>query len=269
MTSWFEARIPSTAKRRVLIAAGAALALIAFSITYASASQLSMSSPPGVRQDVGVDKSVRSTVRDRFNSASTVNLSGLATDFHGGDSWMNDGGPLWAGYTNGAASANWVNSSSNYVTRNSGGSVHAAALVPWLTRDSTVSLRMRTLSTSMDGGVIVGANSNGSAGLVARLFHTGSNYAVQFWLVTGANSWSSCGAAVNTGTASGGRYDITVTYTPGTGAAASATFNKSGGGGGTFNITSTCSLATANGAYAGMFSAAPSTVRYDNFFGDL
>ncbi len=262
-------RHPFRSRRRVPVVAGVVVALLAFSATLASASLLPLGAPAGVVQNVGVDLTVTNRVRDLFASGSSVNLTGVPTDFNGGSGIVSDGGPLWAGYTNGAASSDWVNSSSNYVTRNAGGTTNAAAVVDWLTRRTTVQLRIRTLSTSTDAGVLVGSNATGSAGLVARLFHTGSNYAAQFWLVTGGDSWSACGTAVNTGTTAGNRYDITVTYAPGTGAAATANFNKSGGGGGSFNISSTCSLATANGARAGLYSGAASTTRYDNFDANL
>ncbi|MGI9578343.1 MAG: hypothetical protein ACR2OH_09105 [Microthrixaceae bacterium] len=251
--------------RKALIVA-TVCALVVFSITLASASSLSVSSPAGLFQSSSVEP-VRSDVRDRFNIGAAAPLQGQITDFHGGQSWGADEGPMWNTYTGGVASTDWVNESSNFLRRPVGG-LSSTALVPYLVRESRVRIDMRQLSTTTVGGVMSGADPTGTTGLTAVGFWDGSTYRFGIVLFTSGTA-SLCSPLVDIGAAAGNRWRIEMTFAPASGGPAAATLVKAGGGGGSFSVTSTCSTVAASGSHAGIMSYSADNTRYDNFLARL
>lgn len=239
------------------------LVVASFLLARAVASSFTLGSAAGARQ-VSSAETVQALVVDNFTVTSTVPLTGQITDYNGGSGSVSNSGPTWNGYTGGSASADWSNNSADYVTRASGGTTPAAALVSSLTRKATSGLIVRSVTTTTDSGLVMGSNSTGGTGVVARLYRSGSNYYLQMYRLDSATSLSACGTAVNTG-GSATAYTFTMVYAPNTPATAATVSVVKSGGGGTYNATSTCDLSTANGQYTGMFSGRADSTRYDNF----
>lgn len=259
------AAMPRAARVSLIGACLFAVVLAAFGVSRAAASALSVNNVTGSRQVASGNLTVTNSLRDQFTVSSVVTLNGQVSDFNGGAGFVTNSGPTWATYTNGSSSNDWSNAAADYVTRPTGGGNNSVALVPWLTRESTVGITISSMSSANEVGVVMGADSTGTQGLSVSLYHDGSTYRFGFWLLTSGSASSSCGTQVNTGSSTGSSYVITMTYDPSAGSAASASVVKSGGGGGTYNATSTCGLGTANGQYAGLMSFTQGTARYDNF----
>ncbi|MCU0278470.1 MAG: hypothetical protein MUF33_02665 [Candidatus Nanopelagicales bacterium] len=234
-----------------VVSAGAgAMLIIGFAAGSAGTSGFTVASPPGVAQVALLNSTVTNSLRDQFSIATTIGLSGQVTDFNGGGTFTANSGPTWA------ADATWSNSSAGYVTRATGSGL-SSARVPWLTRRSTVGVTVTSYGTSVNAGVLSGANASGTSGVAAVLYYSGS-YRFAIFRIDGTTA-TLCSTSANL--ASTGNRTITLTYNPSTGDPASATITGTNG----TTLTSNCSLSTANGTYAGLHSGTATTARYDNF----
>lgn len=237
--------------RTWLVGTGAGVALvIGFAAGSASLSGFTLSAPPGSAQAALTNATVTNSLRDAFTVSGTVALNGQVSDFNGGAGFATDNGPTWA------ADSSWSNNTSDYVTRATGSGL-SAARVGWLTRRNTVGVTVSGYSTTVNAGVLSGANASGTSGVAAVLYYSGS-YRFAIFRIDGTNA-TLCSTSANL--ASTGTRTITLTYNPSTGNPASATINGTNG----TTLTSNCSLSSAGGAYAGLFSASATTARYDNF----
>lgn len=252
---------------RSLLVAAALSAMIAFTITLASASSLNVDDPPGIDQRIR-DRPVRSDIRDRFTIGATAALQGQVADFNNGTGYVTNAGPIWNTFTGSAPATDWSNNGGNYAIRQTGG-VAAAALVRWLTRETNVRTRMNQVVSGTAGGVIMGSNADSTTGLVAVGYWDGSTHRFAIWVITGPGTLALCSTPVDIGATSGTRWDVDMTFAPADAGVATARLVKTGGGGGTFTVSSTCSTATANGTYAGMYDYFADNTRYDNFTGVL
>jgi len=231
------------------VGAGAAL-IIGFAAGSAGTSGFTVASPPGVAQVALTNATVTNSLRDQFTVPATIGLSGQVSDFNGGGSFTANSGPTWT------ADATWSNNSADYVTRATGSGL-SSARVPWLTRSSTVGVTISGYGTSVNAGVLSGANASGTSGVAALLYYSGS-YRFAIFRIDGTTA-TLCSTSANL--ASTGNRTITLTYNPSTGNPASATITGTNG----TTLTSNCSLSTANGTYAGLHSGSATTARYDNF----
>jgi hypothetical protein len=229
--------------------AGAAL-VVGFAAGSASLSGMTLSAPPGAAQAALTGALVTNSLRDQFTVASTVALNGQISDFDGGAGFTTNSGPTWA------AATTWSNSTSDYVTRSTGSGL-STARVAWLSRRSTVGVAVTNVATTVNAGVLTGADAAGTSGVAAVLYYSGGAYRFGIFRIDGATA-TACSTPA---TLTSGNRTITITYAPSAGGTASATITGIGG----TTITSTCSLSTANGAYAGLYSGSPSGARYDNF----
>ena len=241
--------------RTPLVAGGATAALlIGLAAGSASMSGMTITAPPGAAQAALTGATVTNSLRDRFTVATAVPLDGQVSDFDGGAGFTADSGPTWS------ADSTWSNPAGDYVIRDSGAGL-STARVAWLSRHSTVGMRVSNYSGAVAAGVLIGGNAAGTSGLAAVLFDSGG---LRFGLFRiDAGSPTACSSLLNLN--GNPARTITITYDPSTAGTASATI--SGGGGGT--VTSTCSLTGINGAYAGLYSNSATTTRYDNFSATL
>lgn len=224
--------------------------VLGFAAGSASMSDITLTAPPGAAQVAVNSATVTNSLRDQFTVPATIAVNGQISDFNGGGGMVIDAGPTWV------ANANWSNSSADYVTRASGSGV-STARVPWLTRRSTVGVTVSSYGTTVNTGVVTGADAAGTSGVAAVLYYSGG-YRFGIFRIDGSTATACSTPATLSVT---GTRTITITHNPSTGAAATASITGTGG----TTITSTCSLSSASGAHAGLYSGSPSTARYDNF----
>lgn len=235
--------------KTILGLAGAVAAAICAHVIVASASTVTVTSPPGAVQASATGLPVTNTVTDGFRVGTATPLNGQVTDFNGGGGAVNNGGPTWV------ASADWTNPSADYAIRNTGTGVSIARFA-WLTRSSTMRVTLSSYNTSVQAGVVLGADAAGTSGIAAVLSYSGTVYQMRL-VVISSSTPSPCSAVISL-TASSTNRTISLTYDPDAGTA-SATIT-----GGGSPATSTCSLAGVTGANAGLYSNAVSPARYDN-----
>lgn len=251
----------------------ACVAAIAFHMTTSSASHLpDPSSAPGLNQRT-LTADIKARVEDNFSGSNGDPIAGTPSQLRGRSSNNNlTAGPEWQGTLSGGPNASQWTFIGNRAERNSGNSNYSTLLVPYLLRETIATVEVRQLAsagTDTQTGLLVGSNVNGTSGISASLWYN-AGWEFSLWRHDGANSSSLCSSqATVTGPASNTTtYTIELTYdptNPGHGAAAS--LSRSGGG--NWNLSSTCSLATATGQYVGLASYESSAARYDNFAADF
>lgn len=267
--------------RRILILmVVASITATAFTISFTSASTLpTPSNAPGLNERT-LTANIKAIVQDDFTGSSgnivgttpeMQNRSNVTTAYSGF-------APPWVGTLNGSTTTGQWTFTSDRAVRNTGNNDYSMLLLPYMKRKTVATAQIRNLTTAgtdTEVGVVIGANyagsgtNNGTEGLAASLWHNGS-WEFSLWLQTGGSASTICSTPVTvTGPSNNNTiYTIALTYDP-SNPAGGATASLTRSAGGSWNLTSNCSLATADNNYAGLISYESSAAHYDTFSVDF
>lgn len=193
--------------------------------------------------------------RVRGNSIANNTDLGLAasagnvTDFYDSTAWGTNNGPRFATYRNGSAATGvWMGNAAGWASREGTTTGYGVALIPWLTHKSRFEEAIDANGvTTMDMGIIIGANSTGTSGVAARVFYSGGRYRLQLVNITGGASRTDCSAAggVDIGTSTTIDRALVLTYDPSTNTATASSTGSVAN-----NVS--CTPTNATGRYAGL-----------------